>query len=883
MNKLKSILTICLLCLAAQMQAVNQADVEINVGGQKRSLICYTPSAMTRNMPLFIVTHGMNQDPIYQRDGDRLWEMADTAKFVVCYLKSDGNTWDIGGSKDLNFVKQTITEMNRVYGIDKKRVYWSGFSMGSMLIYHGIENGMADYIAAFAPCSGVKFSEPWKNAKKPINLIHCHSKHDDVFPIDQYKPRDYAANFKDVNKCTEYQKWENYSLQGSGNRGDKERWWNGTNGSEVEVFMSNDGGHFPTQNYRYEIWNFCKRFSLDSNVNAYKKVLENAVLMAEEWSGEASSLYSLTTTYNTFIKTVDKYRDIDPTSMTADELKAANKALANATKTFTTAVANKNKTSKTVTLTDFDPNFHIYLCFGQSNMEGNAIPRLQDYAGSSKRFLMMAPVNMTSYSRYKGKWYVARPPLCRDNTGLTPADYFGRTLVKNLPDSIKVGVINVALGGCAIEMFNEDGIAEYLKKQVDWLQSYAKNYSNNPFRYLVDRAKEAQKKGVIKGILLHQGCSNNTQPDWPDKVNVIYQRLLDELGLSSEECPLLVGELMQQDQGGVCWGHNSVIAKVPSVIPNSYVISSKGCTGTFDGLHFTAEGYQKLGENYANTMLQLLARYSNNNEFSIKQLKAKSTSIGLTPNSSKSVFIMLTDAEDKEHDVTGACHYESSNPAVAHMNGVAVVAGSEEGDATITATFVNNNGEEAKVEFNVSVRMFSLDEGAFNPSLINTGTMTIRTNGVGDFKSSKGGMGGWNYSNGIDLSAYDSLVIDLSMASLAKPELRIFDTNTLKSTSYFATLIGNHVAVDLHHMTDAEGRTIDPSHIYYVGIAPTSTGSSSSIIKISNIYLVKGTTAIKPTWLEQPSHSSWYDLTGRKVSMPTHGIYIKDGKKVIKR
>ena len=38
------------------------------------------------------------------------------------------------------------------------------------------------------------------------------------------------------------------------------------------------------------------------------------------------------------------------------------------------------------------------------------------------------------------------PPLCRPNTGLTPVDYFGRTLTEALPDSIRIGVIPVAMG-----------------------------------------------------------------------------------------------------------------------------------------------------------------------------------------------------------------------------------------------------------------------------------------------------------------------------------------------------------------------------------------------------------------------------------------------------
>ena len=90
-----------------------------------------------------------------------------------------------------------------------------------------------------------------------------------------------------------------------------------------------------------------------------------------------------------------------------------------------------------------DPNFHIYLCLGQSNMEGNAKIEAQDTCNVNERFLMMAAVDCPSLGRVKGQWYKAVPPLVRCHTGLTPADYFGRTLVERLPDNIKVGVVKL--------------------------------------------------------------------------------------------------------------------------------------------------------------------------------------------------------------------------------------------------------------------------------------------------------------------------------------------------------------------------------------------------------------------------------------------------------
>ncbi len=254
-----------------------------------------------------------------------------------------------------------------------------------------------------------------------------------------------------------------------------------------------------------------------------------------------------------------------------------------------------------------DPNFHIYLCFGQSNMEGNARIQEQDLEGVSERFKMMATVDDAERGRVKGQWYTAVPPLCRPNTGLTPADYFGRRMVEVLPENMKVGVINVAVGGCHIETFLPDSIANYVANRAPvWMKGMLAAYDNDPYARLIEMAKIAQKEGVIKGILVHQGESNTGDPRWPSQLKKVYDNIINDLGLQGEVVPLLVGEVVNSDRGGTCASHNDVIARVPSVIPQAHVISSSGVTEAFDRLHFDAAGYREFGKRYADKMLQLL-------------------------------------------------------------------------------------------------------------------------------------------------------------------------------------------------------------------------------------------------------------------------------------
>ena len=168
-----------------------------------------------------------------------------------------------------------------------------------------------------------------------------------------------------------------------------------------------------------------------------------------------------------------------------------------------------------------DTNFFVFLCFGQSNMEGFPGIEPQDKAPVDDRFRVFATVDFPSLGRTKGNWYPAVPPLCRSSSGLCPADYFGRTLVANLPKNIRVGVVNVSVAGCKIELFDKDHYRTYASTAPSWMTNIINTYSGNPYAHLVEMAKLAKRNGIIKGILLHQGESNTNDKEWPNKVKGI--------------------------------------------------------------------------------------------------------------------------------------------------------------------------------------------------------------------------------------------------------------------------------------------------------------------------------------------------------------------------
>ncbi len=257
-----------------------------------------------------------------------------------------------------------------------------------------------------------------------------------------------------------------------------------------------------------------------------------------------------------------------------------------------------------------DKNFYIFLCFGQSNMEGAAKPEAQDLVSPGPRFRLMPAVDFPATDqrpeRFMGEWCEATPPLCRPNTGLTPADWFGRTLVASLPENIRIGVIHVAIGGIDIKGFLPDSIPTYVKTAPSWMKGMLAAYDNDPYKRLVTLAKKAQKDGVIKGILMHQGETNTGDPKWAGMVQQVYDNLCGDLQLKPEEVPLFAGNIVQAGGQGVCFNCKKQIDELPQTVHTCQVISSDDCSNGPDRLHFDAAGYRELGCRYGEAVARFL-------------------------------------------------------------------------------------------------------------------------------------------------------------------------------------------------------------------------------------------------------------------------------------
>ena len=374
---------------------------------------------------------------------------------------------------------------------------------------------------------------------------------------------------------------------------------------------------------------------------------------------------------------------------------------------------------------EVDPNFYVYLCFGQSNMEGNAQWDATDNEFVDERFQMLATTNFDNPKRTMGEWYTAYCPIVSPMGKLGPTDYFGRTMVSVLPKDKKVGVVAVAMGGSPIEMFDKDLYEKKLAQSPgEWWATLSKNYyGGNPYGRLIEMAKKAQEVGVIKGILLHQGCSNNGDPKWPGMVKKIYDDILTDLGLDAADVPIFVGETERQDMGGGCWHHNAVVAKIPEVIPTGHVVSSEGLPGNgSDAWHFSAAGYRTFGKRYAFEVLRTMGIDPKANpEYTMPDNlknfftpKSYNDYIVKKPGTTIPLKLTCTFADNHKEDISEAT-FSSTDYTITDG---AVKLGEAGSKGTVTAVYTDFFGESREVV----ITLEASDGGPNHVLAVNNGT-----------------------------------------------------------------------------------------------------------------------------------------------------------------
>lgn len=235
------------------------------------------------------------------------------------------------------------------------------------------------------------------------------------------------------------------------------------------------------------------------------------------------------------------------------------------------------------------PRTQVFLLFGQSNMWGVPNPQAEDLATNAR----VEVLTLTACGRHGvDQWVTAQPPLhgCvgqpgtgAQGPGVGPGDYFAKTLADAFPQDTILLVPN-AIPGVSIDVFQP---------------------GQQAYNSIVARARMAQQRGEIRGMIFHQGETDTNQMTWPTRVKTVVDRLRSDLGIG--EVPFVAGELLI---GGCCQVHNTLINQLPTIISNASVARANGFTPVpndgFGNLHFDLTSQREFGRRYGQLMLEAL-------------------------------------------------------------------------------------------------------------------------------------------------------------------------------------------------------------------------------------------------------------------------------------
>lgn len=243
-----------------------------------------------------------------------------------------------------------------------------------------------------------------------------------------------------------------------------------------------------------------------------------------------------------------------------------------------------------------DSNFHVYLLIGQSNMAGRG--KVDSESKKVNPHILMLDK--------EDQWVPASDPVHFDKpqiAGVGPAISFAGDMLEG-KGNLKIGLIPCALGGSPIKVW-EPG-AEYLKVF-------------HPYDDAVRRAQLAMQQGVLKGILWHQGESDNDLQRaavYLEKLITLINRLRTDL--QSPQLPFVAGEIgyfNKQDH------INSIINRLPAQVPYTAAVSANGLTDKGDSLHFDSPSARELGKRYAQAMKKLQAYKATHNKIPVSPAK----------------------------------------------------------------------------------------------------------------------------------------------------------------------------------------------------------------------------------------------------------------------
>lgn len=236
----------------------------------------------------------------------------------------------------------------------------------------------------------------------------------------------------------------------------------------------------------------------------------------------------------------------------------------------------------TVSQTFRKENVWVFVLAGQSNMAGRGQVEPKD----------TMPVQRLLTIDRNGRLIHAKEPLHFYEPAMAGLDCgysFGKTMLRNLPDSIAVLLIPTAVGGSAISQWLGDSVYRNVKL-----------FSN--FR---EKVAIGKRYGTVKAVLWHQGESDANKRGIP-----LYKQRLGELVgrfrsvVGNEQLPVLFGEIGSFSKDKEDWSLlNQAIHAYAAEDRNTVVIRTGDLKHRGDNIHFNAKGQRTMGRRFARAYL----------------------------------------------------------------------------------------------------------------------------------------------------------------------------------------------------------------------------------------------------------------------------------------
>ena len=237
---------------------------------------------------------------------------------------------------------------------------------------------------------------------------------------------------------------------------------------------------------------------------------------------------------------------------------------------------------------DPNPNIWIFLMAGQSNMAGRGAIEPQDQV-SDERIIAINNQN---------QWVGAKEPLHfyePNSAGLDCGMSFAEELLAQVPDSVTIALVPCAVGGSSV--------FQWLNNEEHRGVTLLSNFSR--------KVALAKKKGVIKGILWHQGERNANAEDIPKYSDALLSLFTKfRTMVQNDEMPIVMGELGRfaepEEKAAFFDEINALLGKIAEADDRLFLVSSEGLDHKGDNLHFNSAAQRELGKRYAEIMIQQL-------------------------------------------------------------------------------------------------------------------------------------------------------------------------------------------------------------------------------------------------------------------------------------